>query len=64
MAGVCTVCGTPDWIACDPGQAPYQPAGNVVDLHPEPERAATYWCLPHWPALSNPVQPKASSCPN
>lgn len=51
MQAGCTVCGSHDWIACAPGQAPYRPEqkDKVTLLHPAEGMPAQYWCAQHWP---------------
>lgn len=44
-------CGSTDWIACAPGDAPFE-AGemglNVVPFGPQPGQSPKCWCLPCW----------------
>jgi len=49
---VCTVCQSPEWIACAPGTAAdavsYQ---GVLELFRCEEVPMAAWCEVHWPAV-------------
>lgn len=48
----CT-CGSPDYIACDPGDSPeISPASDIVVSRGRPLRAWCQACWPHRPRLS------------
>jgi hypothetical protein len=48
----CSVCGSPEWITCHPGQAAESRVleDGVFKLHPAVEVADTAWCKAHWPS--------------
>lgn len=47
----CIVCGSDNWIACDPGQeAEEQTQGNLFVLAPQKDIPARYWCASCHPA--------------
>jgi hypothetical protein len=45
---VCSVCGSPEWVAARPGTAADAPSyqGDLVRCEEIPTMA---WCLAHWP---------------
>lgn len=48
---VCTVCGSPDWIACAPGEAStadLYARSNIVALRADDGVPAQAWCVAHW----------------
>jgi hypothetical protein len=47
----CSVCNSPEWITCHPGQAAESRVleDGVFRLHPAVEVADTAWCKAHWP---------------
>ena len=50
----CTVCGSPDWIACAPGTAPDAKAyddDKLVNLRPGEDVPLQAWCPEHVPGM-------------
>lgn len=48
----CHICGSDEWIGCDPGQDAEESQGNIVVITPVPERPMRAWCREHHPLLT------------
>lgn len=47
----CIVCGSKDWVSCDPGtsaDATRFACDLVVEIQPAVEQPMRAWCLAHW----------------
>lgn len=51
MTITCAVCGSRDWISCDPGTSETATrflGGRIAEIQPAAERPVRAWCLEHW----------------
>lgn len=51
MTLTCTICGSPHWVGCQPGQdadATRFLQYNLFELRPAEPIDARAWCMEHW----------------